>query len=496
MATPVALGIGLVQTPGAIDTLDPQDDVTVEVPLSDAAETLNETAGSVALPQLNEYVVGYRGALPSVLLTVLGGSVQRQDDALEFAVVTLPDASIVQALVGIHPDLLYVEDNGPAFAAQASADAAQWDAAQWDAAQWDAAQWDAAQWDAAQWDAAQWDAAQWDAAQWDASSWDASSWDGSRWDASQWDATERAASQWDVTPWNGQPRMDAAYGISWHLGAIHAPDAWRTTQSYHTRTVCVVDSGIDATHSDIARNVKRLPDGSFGYDFVDSDAEPTDPAGHGTHMAGIVAGVSGNARGITGVSQAHLLAARVLNDTGVGTEAALASGIRWCADADADIVLMALHMDGDNSAVKRAVKYAHNAGTLLVAASGNDGARCPSCVPYPAGYDEVLAVGATGPDGRVAAFSNGGNALDVVAPGVKIPGPLPGERYAIASGTSQASAVAAGAAAIAWGADTTKDADDVKHALEESAKDAGVAGRDDAYGHGHLRLDLALAALD
>lgn len=428
-------------------------------------------AVATALPgSLREYVIGYEGELPTGLITLFGGNVKRVDTKLGFAVVELPTTDVLQALLGMDPSLAYVQSNGALFQEASRWDAAQWDAAQWDGAQWDAAQWDAAQWDAARWDAAQWDAAQWDAAQWDAAQWDAARWDGAHWDGSA---------------------MDPGFEIQWNLGAIHATDAWGYTSGYHLRTICVADSGIDATHVDLAGNIKRFPDGSFGYDFVNSDNDPSDDGGHGTHVAGIAAATTGNGQGIAGVSQAWLIAAKVLNATGEGTEANLASAIRWCADSGANVILLALHAETDNRAVKDAVKYAADRGVLIVAASGNEGRVCKECVAFPAAYEKVLAVGASTPDSSVATFSNGGEKLHLVAPGVSIAGPSPGGRYAVGSGTSQATAVAAGAAALLWGAKTTLKADDVRRLLEESAKDDGTSGFDYTYGDGHLRLDRA-----
>src|SRR5438552_593250 len=152
--------------------------------------------------------------------------------------------------------------------------------------------------------------------------------------------------------------MDPGFPNEWQLGAIHALDAWNVTTAYHALTICVVDSGVDYTHPDIAANAKRLPDGSLGHDFVNGDNDPMDDGGHGTYMAGIAAAVMGNGHGVAGVSQANLVAAKVLGPDGAGTEANLALGIRWCVDTGgAKIVMLALHTEKDNSGVRDALQH-------------------------------------------------------------------------------------------------------------------------------------------
>jgi subtilisin family serine protease len=421
-----------------------------------------------------EDMVGFTGDFPVDLMLALNVHVEAVHADAGFALVTTTNPSILHALVDVMPGLVYDVRNGAT-----TSDTAQWDSAQWDGAQWDGAQWDGAQWDAATWDSAQWDSAQWDAAQWDSSQWD--------------------SAQWDATHWDGaNATMDPGFGAQWDLGAAHVPDAWNVTMARHTMTICVVDSGVDYRHPDLAANMKPLPNGSFGYDFVNNDNDPMDDGGHGTAMAGIAAAVTGNGHGIAGVSQASLYAVKVLDSTGHGTEANLALGIRNCVDAaGAKIVLLALDMSQDNPGVHDAIKYVHGKGAIVVAASGNAGLVCDSCVSYPAAYAEATAVGASLINGTRANFSNGGKQLDFLAPGVEIPSTWPGGMYRIGSGTSQASAFAAGAAALVWTAKPSLNNDALRDALAKNgAKDVGpVIGFDNATGFGDLRLDRSLSRL-
>jgi subtilisin family serine protease len=288
--------------------------------------------------------------------------------------------------------------------------------------------------------------------------------------------------------------MDPGFPIQWSLGAMDVPAAWKVTMAYHDRVICTVDSGVDASHPDLAANILHLPDGTYGYNFVANNNTPVDDGGHGTNVAGIAAAVTGNGIGISGVSQAYILAVKVLDKNGVGTDDNLAKGIRWCADHGANIILLAVEEDSAHAVVAQAIRDAEARDILIVASSGNEGKVCATCVVYPAAYPGVLAVGASMPNGDVAPFSNGGAHLGLLAPGVNVAGLWPGDRYAMGSGTSQAAANAAGAAALVWSVDPHLSAQAVKTILESTAKPHGT-GFDEAYGHGYLRLDAAFALL-
>jgi hypothetical protein len=436
-------------------------------------------ASASAAPQ--QYMVGFSGTtFPASVFTSVGMSVDAVYPSAGFALVTTSSAAQLSSLAGLTPGITYVVSNGPIHA---------------DSASWDSSSWDSASWDSSSWDTAQWGSVNGSSATWDSSSWDSASWDSSSWDTAQWGTAQWGASQWDGGRYAGGS-MPVGFGNEWQLGAIHAPAAWNVTTAYHALIVCVVDSGVDYTHPVLASNMLPFPNGTYGYDFVNGDNDPMDDAGHGTMMAGIIAAQMTNS-GVTGVSQAYLRAAKVLNATGSGTEANLALAIRWCVDtAGAKIINLSLHISQDNTGVHNAISYAHTKGALVVAAAGNEGNVCGNCVDYPAAYSETMAVGAVMPNGTRAPFSNGGSALTLVAPGVYIPGPLPGDRYGVGSGTSHATAVASGSAALVWAAKPNLNNDGVRQALKQYAKlPAGVTGFTYAYGNGYLRLDRTFSGL-
>ncbi|MEZ4655077.1 MAG: S8 family serine peptidase [Candidatus Eisenbacteria bacterium] len=217
--------------------------------------------------------------------------------------------------------------------------------------------------------------------------------------------------------------------------------------------IAIVDTGINSfgtPHPDLAANVLAT-----GIDYVGDDTNPTDEGagapgyGHGTHVAGIAAAES-NDLGIAGVDfQAKLLFVRVLDCTAggqcPGTYEDIADGIQWAADHDADVINLSLGGPDASNTVRAAVQYAIQAGAIVVAAAGNDGAPVLS---YPAGFPETIAVGATDANDDVASFSNWGPELDVVAPGVDIYSTIPGPSFGKKSGTSMATPFVSGLAAL------------------------------------------------
>ena len=249
--------------------------------------------------------------------------------------------------------------------------------------------------------------------------------------------------------------------LQWGLNVVHAPEAWDITLGEHTVVVGVLDTGIDWNHPDLAGNMWEDADGYHGYDFIGNDRVPMDDninsydegghwvantyTYHGTHVAGVVGALTNNNIGIAGMAQVRLMAVKVMNDSGEGTDATVASGIRWAVDNGADIITMSLGVEGMSLTLQSAVQYASNHGVVQVAASGNSGS---SFVSYPAAYASVIAVGAVELTSRRASFSNFGTELDIMAPGVQIYSTQGSSGYQYLSGTSTAAPCVAGVAAL------------------------------------------------
>ncbi|MFA5861193.1 MAG: S8 family serine peptidase [Candidatus Thermoplasmatota archaeon] len=318
----------------------------------------------------------------------------------------------------------------------------------------------AASWDSAQWDSAQWDGTHWDGAQWDGSQWDSAQWDTARWDAAQWDSAQWDSAQWDAAHWDGFGGFDPLYAYQWNLRALGVPGAWAAFgPGDGSKTVCVIDSGVDDSHPDLGSQMWTDPKtGAHGYDFVDHDDFPMDVGGHGTHVASILAARSGDGYGIAGVVNAKIMAVRVLGPDGTGADADLAAGMKWCVDHGASVLSLSVSLDDKSKVVADAAKDAVARGALIVASAGNGGCKCAGSTLTK--VDGVLTVTAMAPDGTLASFANYGPSVDFGAPGVLVPGDLPGGKFALGSGTSQAVPQVAGLAALMWEANphlTTKD---------------------------------------
>ena len=435
-------------------------------------------------------IVGFDGRyVDSGLIEGLGGVITGRSTSLGLAAVYAVDPAAFTSLILADPDVAWVEANDVTRADSAQWDSAQWDSTGWDSAQWDSAQWDSAQWDSAQWDQAGWNSAQWDSAQWDSAQWDSAQWDGTGWDGTGWDARGYNRSQITAIGRTlGAPGTDPLVKWQWSLAAINL--SYAVAHAPVSRNVCVVDSGVDYTHPDLAPRMWRSANGTYGYDFVNKDHDPMDDGGHGTHVAGIAAAAAGNGLGLAGVAPARIMAAKVLGATGEGLEYDLAVGIDWCARNGAHVISMSLGTDQNSKAVHRAVVDAFARQVVMVASVGNKGTSC-DCVQWPAAYPQVLAVGAVMPNGGRAPYSSMSHGVDFVAPGYAILSTLPGNQYGAAHGTSQAVPYVSAAAAIllAHGA----DARNATSALKATALDLGPAGWDGAFGHGAINVGAALA---
>lgn len=304
---------------------------------------------------------------------------------------------------------------------------------------------------------------------------------------------------------------DPYYSYQWHLdnpvyGGIHMEEAWEASNGEGV-VVAVVDSGI--------RKGSDLKDTCFvaGYDFVGEDSDPTDENGHGTHVAGTIAQSTNNNTGVAGVAyKSCLMAIRVLDDSGAGTYADVAAGIRWAADHGAKVINLSLGGDAEAITLKEAVAYAYEKGVTVVAACGNDNKA--TCL-YPAAYDDyVIAVGAIQYDETKAPYSNYGPSLDLVAPGGNTSVDLNNDGYGdgvlqqtftkrgrriswgyyFYQGTSMAAPHVSGVAALLISAGKANAPDQVRTILQQTAEDKGVPGRDDIYGWGLVDAAAALGA--
>jgi len=235
------------------------------------------------------------------------------------------------------------------------------------------------------------------------------------------------------------PLDDPLYPQQWALPVIGAPAAWAALPAGAPPvTVAVIDSGICADHPDLAG--RALP----GWDFVENDADPQDPFGHGCAVAGVIAAAHDGA-GMAGVApNARILPLRVLDAQGVGTYSNVAAAIAQAADQGAQIINLSLGGSSPSTVLADAVDYALARGATVIAAAGNTGGS----VLYPAALAPVVAVASVDPNLQRSSFSSYGPEIDLYAPGRDILVTRPGGAYAALSGTSFAAPQVAGVAAL------------------------------------------------
>lgn len=198
-----------------------------------------------------------------------------------------------------------------------------------------------------------------------------------------------------------------------------------------------------------------LVDDHKGWDFINWDrsvqAGEVNPAGdgtqHGSLVAGVAAATGNNGKGIAGVDWGtKILPVQALDDDSYGHTVSVGRAIRYAVSQGADVISLSLGTPYHDEFVRNAIREATAAGSIIVAASGNDGCEC---ILYPANYPEVVAVGALNTNLTPASFSNWGNNLDVMAPGVSLrttswSAANPTNAYGYASGTSLATPVVSG----------------------------------------------------
>ncbi len=270
--------------------------------------------------------------------------------------------------------------------------------------------------------------------------------------------------------------------FQWHLDAIEAYAAWDLQSDASGIVIGIPDLGVDLTHPDLEEilwtneiEVNGSPgvdddgngmiDDIHGWDAYDMDGDPSSTGNtHGTHVAGLAAAAHNNGTGVTGVApNAEIMALRV------GANPNFSSGpdldaIIYAVDNGADVISMSYGGSVSSILESDVMRYAHQNGVVLVAASGNSFA---SYEHYPAAYEWVISVGATNSGNSMWNQSNYGWWVDVAAPGVNILSTV-NEGYGYKTGTSMACPIVAGIAALVMANEPGISPDEVRARLSSS----------------------------
>lgn len=280
----------------------------------------------------------------------------------------------------------------------------------------------------------------------------------------------------------------------WPLDVFSAEDVWAESQGEGV-TVAVVDSGVDASHPDLTGQVLE------GKDFTGGGNAQEDTLGHGTTMAGIIAGHghgSGNSSGVMGLApKAKILPLRTLQSAeDRNLDETWGAAVKYAVDHGAKVINLSIANDGGKtlSAGREAIEYAEDHDVVVVAGSGNNGY---STVSDPAALPGVVSVGAVDKDANLWEKSNTGKGLALTAPGVDIVGanPTNSSGYGVANGTSDSTAFVSAAAALVRAKYPDLTAGQVINRLIKSATFAhhkGLKAPDEEYGYGIIRPYSAL----
>lgn len=288
-----------------------------------------------------------------------------------------------------------------------------------------------------------------------------------------------AEPNWRVYPVRNP--NDAQFGGQWHHPTIRTPQAWDLHTGETGFITAYTDTGVDLDHPDLVNLL--VP----GYNSVDQirqvdGGRVDDINGHGTHVAGIGAAQANNSIGVAGVGWGfRIMMVRVTNSSGGGSSIDyLTRGARWAVENGAKTI-SASYSGVDSSAIQTTGNYIKSRGGLYLYAAGNDGRNL-------SGFDhaDVIVVGATDRGDVKASFSAYGRAVDVFSPGVNILATFNGGGYGTLSGTSMATPMANGVAALIWSSNPRLVPAQVETLLFTTCRDLGNAGNDDYWGWGRV----------
>lgn len=325
---------------------------------------------------------------------------------------------------------------------------------------------------------------------------------------------------------------DSLVSQQWALGRIKAFDAWNISQGVDSVLLAIIDTGIDYDHPDLKNKIfqnsgeigldpfgndKRFngidddgngfiddfrgwdftdragfPFDSTGGDYLNWDNDPYDDQGHGTFIAGIAAAETNNFIGIAGTApNIKLLNLRAFDPGGYGEEDDVAAAILYAIKMNAKVINMSF---GDNSfslVLRDVIQYAYSQNLVLVASAGNSGSNLPH---YPSGYSEVICVGNSTSDDFVAASSNWGSTIDLVAPGTNILTTSRNSGYASINGTSASAPFVSATAALILSLKNFSN-EEIKQIIKSTTDDIGELGWDLRSGAGRLNTERAIRVL-
>jgi len=275
---------------------------------------------------------------------------------------------------------------------------------------------------------------------------------------------------------------------TWFLTKIQAPVFWEKSKGSKAIKVLVCDTGVESGHPDLRGNIGP------GINLVDGSAN-TEPTGngHGTRIAGLIGARGGHTgTGASGVNwDVTIIPGKISNQANGGAvHTDTAKCIKWGADQGIRIVNLSFSGAVDEPVIQEAAKYLRSHNGVLIMSAGNNGVRND----FPDNPD-MIVVGGTNDIDWKPPYSNTGPYVDLTAPGSALYSTDAGGKYSKTSGTSLATAVVSGSAALMLSVKPNMTADQLADLVLKSTMDLGTPGRDEAFGAGRLDLKKALEFL-
>ncbi len=278
---------------------------------------------------------------------------------------------------------------------------------------------------------------------------------------------------------------DSSYTKQWHHKNILSEKAWDVSTGSKDIVVAVIDTGISLNHPELKNNIwvntkeiagNNIDDDQNGYvddvkgwDFANKDNNPEDGHSHGSHCAGLIGAEGNNKTGVAGVNwKVKLMALQFFKASGAAVDSDGAKAIVYAADNGARIISASWGSEEPTKSIEDAIIYAGQKGVLFVAAAGNNKSQADRKRFFPSGYylPNIISVGASTSTNGVAEFSNYGlHSVHVASPGLNIFSTSLKATYETMSGTSMATPIVAGVAALSLSVKPDLSMKDLRNAL-------------------------------